>query len=246
MTPAIDARQRHPPTTPASDARRRHDLARKQWAFAWGGSFRSCEQPRHVTAVFARPRNTAVWGKTCHLVIVATSSHFRTQGGSLVTLPKKFQLRSCLNQRDLLFFVFFCSIMNTNGDRPRKEYFRGGGAGPLAGWLMVGAWYFALRRPAPPPAGGIKKPSSETGPKKAAFSAVAIQHGRIGGPLKWRAPFGVVVLGRSPCSPVLLNCTCTERGLFGPGLLPRLLNAPYHRGCPRSSVWSSVAENARF
>ena len=29
-----------------------------------------------------------------------------------------------------------------------------------------------------------------------------------------------------PCSPVL-NCACTERGLFGPGFLTWLLNAPY-------------------
>ena len=63
-TPASDACQRCPPTTPASDARQRRPPApwpgSKPMGDARGGPFRSREQPRNATAVFARPRNTAL------------------------------------------------------------------------------------------------------------------------------------------------------------------------------------------
>ena len=58
-----------------------------------------------------------------------------------------------------------------------------------------------------PYVGGIKKPSKETGPKKAAFSADASQHGRTGEPFKHNDPNGSAPLGRPPCSPVL-NYDC--------------------------------------
>ena len=97
---ACDARRRRPSATPADAV---------TWlesnGLAWGESFRSCEQPRHVTAVFARPRNTAIWGKTGHhLVIVARSHHFRTPR---VGLPEKVPiavlLKSSTEQRSVMF-----------------------------------------------------------------------------------------------------------------------------------------------
>ena len=63
-TPACDARQRRPLATPASDARQRRPPTPRPGSKAMGDdrgwSLRPCEQPRHVTAVFTRPRNTAL------------------------------------------------------------------------------------------------------------------------------------------------------------------------------------------
>ena len=82
--------------------------------------FRSCEKPRHATAVFATgTRNTAIWGETGGrlLIIVVASSHFRTQVG----LPKKVPLAVLLKSTRPSYDVRFCSCPCPPEARQKKS-----------------------------------------------------------------------------------------------------------------------------
>ena len=77
----------------------------------------------------------------------------------------------------------------------------------------------------------IKKP----GPKSPRSVQAQFNTGEQGGRPSTTIPKGARHLSAPPCS-LVLNCACTERGLFGPSFLTRLLNAPYKRVDPAVSL----------